>query len=71
MSGQKEAALGFLVVELVLVVDYTIYKRNEGDMRKIVKRVLDIANSIKEVNKDTIVLTYAGFDITRQTFEFV
>ena len=71
MSGQKEAALGFLVVELVLVVDYTIYKRNEGDMRKIVKRVLDIANSIKEVNKDTIVLTYAGFDITRQTIEFV
>ena len=57
MAGQKEAARGFQVVELVLVADYAIYKRNEGDMRKIVKRVLDIANSIKEV-KDMTVPTY-------------
>ena len=54
MSGQKEAARGFQVVELVLVADYAIYKRNEGDMRRIVKRVLDIANSIKEVKVMTV-----------------
>ncbi|XP_057368575.1 disintegrin and metalloproteinase domain-containing protein 12-like [Daphnia carinata] len=36
-------------VELVLVVDYAIYLRNNGDMYKILKRVLDIVNVIKQI----------------------
>ena len=39
-----------LYIELVLVVDYTIYRRNNGDMHTILKRVFDIVNVIKEVN---------------------
>ncbi|KZS14634.1 putative Disintegrin and metalloproteinase domain-containing protein 28 [Daphnia magna] len=35
-------------VELVLVVDYAIYRRNDGDMYKILKRVFDIVNVIKQ-----------------------
>lgn len=37
-------------VELVLVVDYAIYRRNNGDMYRILKRVFDIVNVIKQVS---------------------
>ncbi|KAI9559167.1 hypothetical protein GHT06_015956 [Daphnia sinensis] len=41
-------------VELVLVVDYAIYRRNDGDMFKILKRVLDVVNVIKQVTRSTL-----------------
>ncbi len=55
MAHQREAAIGSKVVELVLVVDYAIHRRNNGDMRKILKRVLDIANVIREVEEKLII----------------
>lgn len=45
----KSEQLAVHNVELVLVVDYAIYRRNDGDMYKILKRVFDIVNVIKQV----------------------
>lgn len=48
-SGLKASPVGVHNFELVLVVDYAIYRRNNGDIYKILKRVFDIVNVIKEV----------------------
>ena len=49
-SGAQETSAGVKAVELVLVVDYAIYLRNGGNMPKILKRVFDVVNIMKEVN---------------------
>jgi hypothetical protein len=51
-SGVQEAFSGVQVLELVLVVDYTIYLRNGRNKHKVLKRVFDIVNVIKEVPFD-------------------
>nr|CAH0109005.1 unnamed protein product [Daphnia galeata] len=48
-SGLKASPVGVHNFELVLVVDYAIYRRNNGDIYKILKRVFDIVNVIKEI----------------------
>jgi hypothetical protein len=48
----QEAFSGVQVLELVLVVDYAIYLRNGRNMHKVLKRVFDVVNVIKEVPVD-------------------
>ena len=41
-------------IKLLLVVDYTIYRRSKGHIPKILKRTLDVANGIHQVNPPSI-----------------
>lgn len=48
-SNPEKSTISRHNVKLLLAVDYTIYRRNNGRMVRILRRALDIANGIHQV----------------------